>query len=284
MLPPDPDLTSTPLSSWPLPAHAQKALICGLFQRPSTSSLGTLTVSRYLEYYRSQCTRFSSLAAAAAVAQTSRPRSSIASSARPLTAESELSKTSSRPSVLGGEPQKEQQLAALTHADLVAVAAMLMEGMSRQEVAEQMRSRQLQGGDSRSAGGLLAGGPATAVNAKAVERTIDLVVSLLIMVEVGAHDLMGRHGGPSGAPLYWASAGSLADFVCGQLFALPEKPLELGGMRAGIEKGFNARSLMRVGGMTVKWTTNLADHLRLADDDKTVFVFHFAGFLQLQRR
>ncbi|KAH6613527.1 hypothetical protein F5144DRAFT_406763 [Chaetomium tenue] len=35
--------------------------------------------------------------------------------------------------------------------------------------------------------------------------------------------------------------------------------------------------------MKICWTTNIVDHLRLSDDDQTVFIFHHAMFLRYQR-
>ena len=37
-------------------------------------------------------------------------------------------------------------------------------------------------------------------------------------------------------------------------------------------------------GIEIKWTTNLEDHLRLVDDDRAVFIFRGANFLQFQNR
>lgn len=47
-------------------------------------------------------------------------------------------------------------------------------------------------------------------------------------------------------------------------------------------KAFNAWSVETVGGIKVRLTDNLADHLLLAEDDTTVLVFHHASFLECQ--
>jgi hypothetical protein len=36
-------------------------------------------------------------------------------------------------------------------------------------------------------------------------------------------------------------------------------------------------------GLEIVWTDNLADHLRLTDDDTKVHIFHHASFLEIQR-
>jgi hypothetical protein len=50
-----------------------------------------------------------------------------------------------------------------------------------------------------------------------------------------------------------------------------------------LEKIFNAYSLETVSGIKIYWTNNLADHLRMMDDDRRVAVFHHAFFLQCHK-
>lgn len=45
---------------------------------------------------------------------------------------------------------------------------------------------------------------------------------------------------------------------------------------------FNAWTIDTIGGIEVKLTNNLADHLLLVEDDTTVLVFHHASFLECQ--
>lgn len=47
-------------------------------------------------------------------------------------------------------------------------------------------------------------------------------------------------------------------------------------------KTFNAWSIDSVGGIKVRLTDNLADHLLLVEDDTTVLIFHHASFLEFQ--
>jgi len=50
-----------------------------------------------------------------------------------------------------------------------------------------------------------------------------------------------------------------------------------------LEKIFNAMNLEHIAGIEVRWTSNLADHLRMRDDDKAVEIFHYATFLRLHQ-
>ncbi len=48
-----------------------------------------------------------------------------------------------------------------------------------------------------------------------------------------------------------------------------------------LPRTFTAANLERIAGLKVKWTSNLADHLALREDDTTVMLFHQASFLEL---
>ena len=50
-----------------------------------------------------------------------------------------------------------------------------------------------------------------------------------------------------------------------------------------LPKVFTAANLEKIAGIQVQWTSNLADHLSLKDDDKKVMFFHQASFLELSR-
>lgn len=105
--------------------------------------------------------------------------------------------------------------------------------------------------------------------------SINLTVRLTLMLDVGElrHAFSGRR------PLIWTD-GSLQDFVR-DIFS---DKISLGhdGVRLGTI--FTARNLDRVAGFRVELTTNLADHLRLRYDDRTVSIFHHASFLQCQHK
>lgn len=51
-----------------------------------------------------------------------------------------------------------------------------------------------------------------------------------------------------------------------------------------LPKVFTAANLEKIAGIQVQWTSNLADHLVLKDDDKKVMLFHQASFLELSKQ
>jgi hypothetical protein len=50
-----------------------------------------------------------------------------------------------------------------------------------------------------------------------------------------------------------------------------------------LERLFNACNLDRIAGLQIIWTHNLANHLRVQNDDKEVSIFHYASFLNSQK-
>jgi hypothetical protein len=106
------------------------------------------------------------------------------------------------------------------------------------------------------------------------ENTLHLVSRLLTMIRIGdvPHEFLG------GRHLDWKD-GTLTDFVHGYFSDTPV----LGHERIKFEKMFNALNLVRIAGLEIQWTDNLADHLRLVHDDRVLRVFHHAVFLSAQK-
>ena len=50
-----------------------------------------------------------------------------------------------------------------------------------------------------------------------------------------------------------------------------------------LSKNFNAANLEKISGIQVAWTSNLADHLSLKDDDTKVMLYHQASFLEIHK-
>lgn len=50
------------------------------------------------------------------------------------------------------------------------------------------------------------------------------------------------------------------------------------------EKSFSARRLEELSGLKIIWTDNLLDHLKIRKEDNTLFIFHYASFLNYQRQ
>ncbi|KAF2135768.1 uncharacterized protein K452DRAFT_281038 [Aplosporella prunicola CBS 121167] len=94
------------------------------------------------------------------------------------------------------------------------------------------------------------------------------------MTEVGGI----QYGFSGQSRLVWKE-GTLRDLISshfGNTQSLAKEHVKL-------EKVFNARNLVRMAGLEVVWTHNLADHLRLYNDDKSVAIFHHVTFLKYQR-
>lgn len=106
-----------------------------------------------------------------------------------------------------------------------------------------------------------------------LDSSIDLVARLLLMLDFGniLYGFCGR------AQLDW-DKGILKDFVHSYFNVPPVHTHE----RVKLEKTFNGRNLGRIAGIEIVWTNNLADHLRMTDDDTKVAVFHHASFLECQ--
>jgi hypothetical protein len=105
-----------------------------------------------------------------------------------------------------------------------------------------------------------------------LNNSIDLAVRLWLMVNVGGF----RRILMPGRSLHWTE-GCLRDFMMSKFS--PQKVLK---DHVKLEKLFNALNLSRIAGIQVVWTSNLADHLRMQDDDTRVAIFHHAFFLENQ--
>lgn len=96
------------------------------------------------------------------------------------------------------------------------------------------------------------------------------------------------------------SVGSLSHYVTpGQDYNLWENNWEHGKLskavhdtlwpkvqsteRVKLPKVFTAANLETIAGIKVQWTSNLADHLSLRDDDTKVMLYHQASFLELHK-
>lgn len=142
-----------------------------------------------------------------------------------------------------------------THRDIMDIARLLQQHLSREEVWKLM-SDFLKAADKEQH-----------------ENSINLVARLLFMIKFG--DIPHECGG--GRHIEW-SHGSLVEFVHNYF----SHPPACGHERIKLEKSFNALNLQRIAGIQISWTDNLADHLRMVDDDKAVAIFHHASFLEYQ--
>lgn len=77
--------------------------------------------------------------------------------------------------------------------------------------------------------------------------------------------------------LKWSS-GTLRSLVAEYFNESPGLTLE----HLRLPKAFDAWSLRKVGGIKIRFTDNLADHLLLVEDDTVVLVFHHVSYLKHQ--
>ncbi|KAK4065976.1 uncharacterized protein Triagg1_8285 [Trichoderma aggressivum f. europaeum] len=148
-----------------------------------------------------------------------------------------------------------------SHADIASIARRILDGASRDEIFEQVAVAEKCPSASTTAD---------------INHGIDMCASLLVMTEI---ELNGVSAGLSGLTAVPWKIGSLNNALA--TYFCPQKTLQADRPKLG--KVFTARNLNRIAGIEIRWTTNLADHLRLVDDDQVVFIFHCASFLQLQK-
>lgn len=144
------------------------------------------------------------------------------------------------------------------------------------EIAQQILALGATRSDIQRLLGCSPGGQDGEKQAGPIQTTIDLCASLLLMAEVGVY----RFGFSGRNPLTWSGPQTLGQAV-EQHFG-PEKQLQPDSPRLGAL--FTARNLECIGGMRIKWTSNMVDHLLLSDDDQTVFIFHHISFLRYQQQ
>jgi len=107
-----------------------------------------------------------------------------------------------------------------------------------------------------------------------LNNSVELVVRLYLMVNIGT----SKSSVTSGQKLSWTS-GTIKE----SLDAHFNEPPVLTNHNVRFEKSFTAVNLQRIAGIKIRWTNNLADHLRMVDDDdKIVAIFHHATFLKHQ--
>lgn len=110
-----------------------------------------------------------------------------------------------------------------------------------------------------------------------IDGSLDLCSRLLLMMSIGEPPL--GIDGPN--TIRWDN-GSLRDFT--ENYFSPDAGIRLQPDKPQIGRIFTALNLRKIGGMRIEWTRNLADHLRLVDDDKTVSIFDCVAFLKFQRK
>lgn len=145
-----------------------------------------------------------------------------------------------------------------THRDIMTIAKLLQQSLTRAEVRKHMTD------------------VLKLANITQQDNSINLVARLMLMIRIGKVP----HEYSKGEYLEWDwERANLREFVHSNFAVHPARARD----RIKLEKSFNALNVQRIGGIKIWWTDNLADHLRMMDDDKAVFIFHHASFLEHQR-
>ncbi|KAF2190101.1 hypothetical protein K469DRAFT_23454 [Zopfia rhizophila CBS 207.26] len=153
-----------------------------------------------------------------------------------------------------------RHISSRTHHDVVDIAQQLEDLSSKDVIKQNLRSNLTS--------------PNLPNENELLESSIDLASRLLLMMDIG----VVQYGFSGRRQLVW-STGSLRDFLNGYF----SQSQVLGHDNVKLERMFTARNLGRIAGIQIEWTDNLADHLRIIDDeDKRVAIFHHASFLKWQ--
>jgi hypothetical protein len=154
-----------------------------------------------------------------------------------------------------------QHVAVRKHGHIIDLCKLLLDNTAREEI----RTRLLDGSAGYSV-----------TSTEVAENTIDLAARICFMVNVGSSAATIT---PGRTQLQWQS-GEPASFLSNRF---THQKL-LSGVYVRFERMFTARNIDCIAGIRIRWTDNLADHLRMLDpDDKTIAVFHHASFLKRQR-
>lgn len=114
----------------------------------------------------------------------------------------------------------------------------------------------------------------------ACQATLNLAVRLMLMVEISSLEKsfgFMHHTGQCPLP-QWTKSDLKS--LAGGLFSISP---QIDCSRVSIPTTFDAWSLENVAGIKIEFTDNLADHLRLANNDTQLYVFHHVAYLEHQR-
>ncbi|EMD86405.1 hypothetical protein COCC4DRAFT_22623 [Bipolaris maydis ATCC 48331] len=148
------------------------------------------------------------------------------------------------------------------HEDVIAIASSL-----EQRVAKHVIKKELFLLDTQNR--------SSAEKERMAEGSIKLVVRLLYMVDIGP---VSQNHIPSLTYVPWVEEKYDVGTVLSQHF---QKSKEDAG-KVRFDSKFSAYNLERLAGVKIVWTNNLADHLRLVEDDTKLCIFHQTTFLKSQ--
>ncbi len=155
------------------------------------------------------------------------------------------------------------QLSVRTHRELLQVVAHIQSTDNREHrsmIAEKLRT------SSSTA--------KTPPELAPINASLTLAVRIWLSTSIDSlqHFVTPRHS------VLWNSGRSLGDAI-EDAFSPKGQSTEM----IQLPKAFTAANLEKIAGIQVQWTSNLADHLSMKDDDTKVILFHQASFLELHR-
>lgn len=109
------------------------------------------------------------------------------------------------------------------------------------------------------------------------ETLVDLAAGLLLMLSISKYpgDISYDE------PIIWEDDGSLVPLgLIDKTFSNQYNSTDL----VKLPQSFTAAHLEQIAGIKVIWTSNLADHLLLKDDDTKLMLFHQVSILQLHKK
>jgi hypothetical protein len=150
------------------------------------------------------------------------------------------------------------------HHDIVAIADYFERATSKQDIKQKLFQLDTQGRTD-------------AEKEKMAEGSINLVARLLFMVDIGP---ISQDHIPSLTYVHWTDDKTHIGTALENHF---QKSKEDAG-KIKFDSKFSAYNLERLAGIKVLWTNNIADHLRLVEDDSKLCIFHHTTFLKSQHK
>jgi len=162
------------------------------------------------------------------------------------------------------EPDGGAYITVREHRDIIAIVRKLEEGGTKETIKRSLASLVTQQRREED-------------KYHMAEGAIRLVARLFLMIDVGAPSKYQKWGSSF---LPWSDEQDDVKTVLADYFVVSSA--ETGNVV--FEEEFTAFNIQRFTGLKIQWTSNLADHLRLIDNERRICIFHHATFLQHQNR